>query len=124
MPNYENFGLKIDDDLIPPPSGYSFSEADLVENSGRNAAGYAHWDVVRQNVASLNLTWDNLDGERLKQVISAIRNKKEFQVSFFNPLTGSKEQRLFYPGDRAAELSRYVSMSTYWASLTVPFVEV
>lgn len=121
---FENFGLRIDSIVIPPPSGYSYTEADLVENSGRNAAGYAHWDVVRQNVASINLTWENLDGERLRQVIAVIRNKKQFQVTCFNPLTGQHETRTYYSGDRAVELSRYISALEYWGSLTVPFVEV
>lgn len=118
------FGLQIDGISIPPPSSYNFTEADLVINSERNAQGYASWDVVRQNVGSINLTWDNLDGVRLTQVINAIRSKKTFTVTFFNPLIGKMETREFYAGDRAAELSRFVSAQTYWATITIPFVEV
>jgi hypothetical protein len=120
----ENFGLRVDGTLIPPPSGYSFTEADIVENSFRNSAGYASWDVVRQNVASISLTWENLDGVRLRQIVTAIRGKKQFNATCFNPLTGNMETRTFYAGDRAAELARFVSASSYWATLTVPFVEV
>ena len=118
------FDIRIEGTEIPPPSGYSFTESDLVINSQRNARGYANWDVVRQNVGSLDLTWDNLDGERLTQVISAIRGRKKFSVRFFNIGTGSWENRIFYSGDRSMELARYISAIQYWASLTVPFVEV
>ncbi|MEM5768111.1 MAG: DUF6711 family protein, partial [Bacillota bacterium] len=113
-----------DGSVIPPPSGYTFTEADLTENSKRNAQGVASWDVVRQNVGNLDLTWENIDGDRLKQVVAAIRGKKSFAVTFFNPLTGNHETRTFYAGDRSAQLARYVSAVKYWASLTVPFVEV
>lgn len=124
MTNYENFNLRIDGAVIPPPSGYSFTEADLVENSTRNGAGYLSWDVVRQNLGRLDLSWDNLDGERLQHVIQAIRSKKKFNATFFNLFTGEYETREFYAGDRASELARFVNASKYWASLTVPFVEV
>jgi hypothetical protein len=121
---YETFGLRIDGALIPPPSGYTYTEADIVANSFRNSAGYASWDVVRQNVANISLTWEKLNGTRLRQVIAAIRGKKQFEVTCFNPMTGNMETHTFYSGDRAAELARFVSASHYWATLTVPFVEV
>ena len=124
MPYFENFDLRIDGTVLPPPSGYSFNEADLVENSNRNGKGKASWDVVRQNVGAIELTWDNLDGARLQQVIRAIRSKKSFRVHFFNTLTGQHETREFYAGDRASQLSRYVSSLKYWATLSVPFTEV
>lgn len=124
MPYYQNFDLRVDGAVIPPPSGYSFTEADLTENSTRNGKGVASWDVVRQNVGSIDLTWEGLDGDRLQQVVAAIRGKKSFSVHFFNPLTGVHETRTFYAGDRAAQLSRYVSAMKYWATITVPFVEV
>lgn len=118
------FGLKINGADIPPPSEYTFTEADLVVNSERNAKGYANWDVVRQNVGSLDLTWSNLDGDRLTAVVAAIRGKKSFQATFFNPLTKQMETRTFYAGDRSAQLARFISAQRYWATLTVPFVEV
>lgn len=118
------FDLKIDGVDLPVPSAYSFTEADLVENSTRNASGYASWDVVRYNVGSLQLTWENASRERLTQIISAIRSKKKFSVTFLNPNTGEVETREFYAGDRANEMSRYISALKYWASLSVTFVEV
>jgi hypothetical protein len=124
MDSNANFGLKIDGALIPAPSGYRFIEADLFENSFRNGAGRASWDLVRQNVANINLTWNNLDGERLQAVIAAIRGKKQFALTALNPLTGQLETRTYYAGERSAELARYVSSMQYWTSLTIPFVEV
>jgi len=122
--HYDNFDFRIDGTVLPPPSGYNYNEADLVENSTRNGKGFASWDVVRQNVGNLELSWDNLDGDRLKQVIRAIRGKKSFNVHFFNTLTGDHETRVFYSGDRATQLARYVSAVKYWATLTIPFTEV
>jgi len=119
-----NFSIRIDGNEIPPPSGYSIVESDLVTNSQRNAAGYASWDVTRQNVLSVDLTWECLDGDRLKRVISAIRNKKSFMAYLFNPYTGEFETHELYSGDRAAELARFISAVKYWATLSVPFVEV
>ena len=125
MSNYwNNFNLRVDGVVIPPPSAYTFEEADLTANSTRNAAGYASWDVVRQNVGNLTLTWERLDGERLRAVALAIRSKKSFRVTFFNPLTGGHETREFYAGNRSAELARYISAVQYWATLSIPLVEV
>lgn len=118
------FGLKIEGVEIPPPSGYSFVEADLVVNSQRNASGYVSFDVVRENVGSIDLTWDKLDGERMQQIVNAIRGKKTFNATFFNPNTGQMETRKFYAGDRSNELARFISTQKYWSSLSVPFVEV
>lgn len=119
-----SFTLKIDGADIPAPSGYSFTESDLVENSTRNAQGYASWDVVRQNVGNLSLTWENAGRDKIVQIISAIRSKKKFSCTFLNTNTGEVETRTFYAGDRANELVHYISALSYWSTLTVPFVEV
>lgn len=118
------FPLKIDGADLPNPSSYTFIERDLVENSSRNAAGYASWDVVRQNVGEINITWENVSGTKIQQIVSAIRGKKSFSCTFLNTNTGQTETRTFYAGDRANELARYVSTLQYWSTLTVPFVEV
>ena len=116
--------LKIDGVNIPSPSTYSFTESDLVENSTRNAAGYASWDVVRYNVGSLSLTWENAGRDEIMKICNAIRSKKKFNVTFTNTNTGQVETREFYSGDRANELVRYVSSLQYWGTLTIPFVQV
>lgn len=118
------FELKIDGIDLPAPSDYTFTESDLVENSTRNANGVASWDVVRYNVGSINLTWENATREKIVKINSAIRSKKHFSVTFLNTNTGQVETRTFYAGDRANELAKYVSALEYWATLTVPFVEV
>src|SRR5690606_8880547 len=107
------FSLKIDGVGLPAPSGYTFTESDLVENSTRNAAGKAVWDVVRQNVGALNLTWENVSREKITQIINAIRSKKQFQCTFLNTNTGNIETRTFYAGDRANELVMYISALDY-----------
>ena len=117
--------LKIDGVNIPSPTSYSFTESDLVENSTRNAAGYASWDVVRYNVGKIDLTWENAGtGVKLHGYAMLFRSKKKFNVTFANTNTGQVETREFYSGDRANELVRYVSALKYWSSLSVPFVEV
>lgn len=116
--------LQIDGVQLPTPSGYKFREADLVENSTRNAAGYATWDVVRYNVGSMELTWKSVGREELVQISAAIRSKKSFNVTFLNPYTGQVETRTFYSGDRDSDLLRFISALDYWSSLTIPFVEV
>jgi len=118
------FELEIDGDVLPPPSDYTYTEADLHANTQRNAEGYASWDVVRMNVGTLEIEWQNLHGEKLVQVIQAIRNKKEFKARFFNTLTGKYEVRTFYSGDRSSDLVRFISPVKYWGTLRVPFVEV
>ncbi len=118
------FALKIDGIDLPSPSSYSFTEADLVENSTRNAKGFASWDMVRPNLGNLSLTWENADAPKLRSITAALRGKKQFACTFFNPYTGQTETRSFYAGDRANELVRYVSALQYWSTLTVPFVEV
>ena len=118
------FDIRIDNVTIPSPSSYTFYERDLVVNSHRNAAGKAVWDVVRKNVGEIEIEWKNLNEARLKAVVAAIRGKKAMNIRFLNPGTGNWETRTFYAGDRAQNLVRFVSASKYWASLTVPFVEV
>lgn len=119
-----SFPLQIDGVDLPAPSDYSFNEADLQENVNRNAQGYANWDVVRYNVGRLDLTWENLSREKIRQVTLVIRNKKKFRCTFLNTNTGEIETREFYSGDRSTDLAKYVSALEYWATLTVPFVEV
>lgn len=119
-----SFPLKIDGVDLPAPSAYKFSESDLVTNANRNDAGYANWDVVRFNVGRLDLTWEKLSRNDIARIVSAIRNKQIFRCTFLNTNTGQVETRDFYSGDRATELAKYVSALEYWATLTVPFVEV
>ena len=116
--------IKINGTDIPPPSKYSYTERDLVQNSGRNANGVANWDVVRFNVGELSLSWENVSRDKIIKICNAIRNQKTFEVTFLNTLSGSVETRTFYAGDRANELVKYVSSLNYWGSLALPFVEV
>jgi hypothetical protein len=119
-----SFPLQIEGVDLPAPSGYKFNEADIVTNADRNDAGYANWDVVRFNVGRLDLTWENVSRDKIVQIVSAIRNKQKFRCTFLNLNTGEVETREFYSGDRANELVKYVSALDYWASLTIPFIEV
>lgn len=118
------FPLQIDGVQLPAPSGYKYREADLVENSTRNAAGYATWDVVRYNVGSLDLTWKAIGTDEIIQIAAVIRNKKHFNVTFLNLYIGKVETRTFYSGDRETDLLQYLAVLDYWSSLTIPFVEV
>ena len=94
----------------------------MTENKAQNAMGI-RIGVVRSGVGELTLSWQNISREQAVLIANSIAGNNALSVTFLNPLSGVVETKSFYVGDRAIEISKYVSALEYWGTLSIPFTE-
>ena len=88
---------------MPAPVSYKVSMADIQSaNSGRSDGGYMSLEVVRSNVASIDVAWENLTQVELETVSNAIA-PSSFSVVFYY---GSSLTADMYKSDRSVELNK------------------
>lgn len=86
---------------MPAPTTYDVSLADIhAANSGRSDSGIMTIDVVRKDVATLNLAWEYLTTEELETITTNI-DSAEIQTRFFY---GTFKEAVTYKGDRQVNL--------------------
>ena len=119
----ENFGLQADNKWVelPTPSDYDASSSTLVD-SARNQDGQVIAQVVRSDVAKVEMKWNFLTVVQFSNIakLFEVNLGGEFlvPVSFFNVITGEFEGdithapnttdnkiRLFYPADRKVKFA-------------------
>jgi len=88
---------------LPTPSTYSGQVSDIVDN-GRNTQGELVADVIRSNVAKIELTWNYLsvsDWSKILNLFYAKDNSKFINsVTFFDQVSGEFATRRMYVSDR------------------------
>lgn len=88
---------------MPSPVKYNVSLADIQSsNSGRSDSGYMSLEVVRSDVATIEVEWQNLTYAELKKITDAIA-PASFSVKFFY---GSTLTQTMYKSDRKVELNK------------------
>lgn len=97
---------------MPPPTSYDVSLADIQSsNSGRNDSGVMTMDVVRKNVASINVGWEFLTADELELITSNIENA-EILVKFYY---GGYKEAVMYKGDRKVEMNCIDTDGARWS---------
>lgn len=109
---------------LPCPSSYSASASTLV-NSGRNADGQVIADVIRSDIAKIEMKWNFLTTAQYAQLAQLFEEKYGGSfinaVSFFDVIkgdydgditkaptasTGNNPCRTFYPNDRKVAFAK------------------
>lgn len=86
---------------VPAPTSYDVSLADIQSaNSGRNDSGVMTMDVVRTNVATINVGWEFLTNDELELITSNIE-MAEIPVKFYY---GGYKEATMYKGDRKIDM--------------------
>lgn len=98
--------IKIGGVDMPSPTKYNVSLQDIdSENTTRTETGDLVRDRIRAGVYKIGITW-MVTHTVLKSITDAIAPEK-FNVTFFDPTTGTNPTRDMYCGDRAGELKHY-----------------
>lgn len=87
---------------LPTPSSYTALNVDIVD-SGRNAQGVIVSNVIRHDVAKIEITWNFLTISEWAGVCSLFKTNFINSVRFLNQSSGAYETRNFYVGDRQPE---------------------
>lgn len=88
-------------------------------SSGRNDNGVMTREVVRRNVASIQVGWEMLTNEELETILSALDND-EFTVSFYY---GTYHTAQMYHGDLNLEMRCAPSASDVRWNLNTSLIE-
>lgn len=90
---------------LPEPSTYSATTSTIVD-SARNVSGYVVGNVIRSDVAKVELTWRYLTAQQWANILSLFSASFYNDVRFYNQVTNSYDVRKMYCSDRTASIWR------------------
>lgn len=97
--------LQIRNTVIKCPSTYVGTESTVVD-SGRNLQGVAIGAVIRESLASVDVSWSYISVESWSNILKLFNSKYggSFynKVTFFNQVSGQLETRTMYVSDRTS----------------------
>lgn len=96
---------------MPAPTSYDVSLADIqAANSGRNDNGIMTMDVIRTDVATINVGWEMLTTAELELITNGIK-PAEITVKYYY---GGYKTATMYKGDRKIDLRRTDEKDPRW----------
>lgn len=111
---------------FPEPSSYNAVTSTIVD-SARNVSGYVVGNVVRSDVAKIEVSWKYLTVEQWARILSLFSGGFYNDVRFFCQNTGTYVVRTMYVSDRNASLWRRDSETGKvmgWTGCSLSLVEV
>lgn len=90
---------------LPEPATYSATTSTIVD-SARNVSGYVVGNVIRSDVAKVELTWRYLTAQQWANILSLFSASFYNDVRFYNQVTNSYDVRKMYVSDRTASIWR------------------
>lgn len=90
---------------LPEPSAYSAITSTIVD-SARNVQGKVIGNVVRPDLAKIELSWKYLTAQQWANVLSLFTDSFANDVRFLNQATNTYEVRTMYVSDRNAAMWR------------------
>lgn len=113
--------IKITGIDIPTPSDYVVGLMDI-SKAERNARGTMVIERVRSDMRKLELSWKHLSKEDTSKVLNVVSGVS-FQVEYEDPLTGTRQTRTFYAGDRSVGALDYKNGQIRWKDIKFNVVE-
>lgn len=114
---------------LPDPYSYAGNTADLVD-SGRNVNGVVIGDVIRYDVAKVELKWNYLTASQWAEILRlfnrAAGGNFYNSVTFFNQGTADWTTRTMYVSDRKASMWRRdeVTGEIFYTDASLNLIEV
>ena len=90
---------------LPEPSSYNAVTSTIVD-SARNVSGYVVGNVIRSDVAKIELSWKYLTAQQWANILSLFTNSFYNDVRFLNQATNAYTTRTMYVSDRTAGMWR------------------
>lgn len=111
---------------IPNPSTYSVVMADVDLDDKRSTSAYLNRNRVRQNVYTVNCSWDRLDDVQVARLLGACQAAK-FSLKFRDPLNTSSryttKNEMYADANKEATLvSTEDDDKDFW-SISLSFIE-
>ena len=93
--------LTVDGVSLREPSKYDITYKDLdSENSYTSETGILNRDMIRSNQHTISVGWDRLTADEMKEILHAVSNKSEFQLTYFDYYDMNYKTGRFYANDR------------------------
>lgn len=108
------------------PSNYKASTSTFVD-SARNVKGVVTGSVVRNNVSSIELSWNALHTKYWANINARFKKTFYHNVLFYDQVTGARRVAKMYVSDRTAELAKVNSKTgkpEYWKNCSLSLIEV
>lgn len=108
------------------PASYSSTTSTFVD-SARNVKGVVTGSVVRNGVASVDLSWNTLSAKYWTSILKRFKKTFYHKVLFYDQETGARRVAKMYPSDRTAEMAKVdykTGKPLYWKNCSFSLVEV
>ena len=119
-------GIKSDAHYIPNPSTYSVLMADVDLDDKRSTSAYLNRNRVRQNVYTVNCSWERLTEQQLYDLLQACQADK-FSLTFRDPLTVTTrfttKQEMYADANKEATLIATEDDEQDFWSISLSFTE-
>jgi len=109
---------------LPAPSTYDGTTLDLVD-SGRNASGVLVCDVIRSDMAKVEMSWKYLSVEQWSGILQLFKGSFINEVKFYNQVTADYITRSMYISDRKAGIALMKDGNVVgWKNCSLSLIEV
>lgn len=119
-------GIKSDAHYIPNPSTYSVLMADVDLDDKRSTSAILNRNRIRQNVYTVNCSWERLSNRQLYDLLNAVQAEK-FSLIFRDPLnitTGyTTKSEMYADANKEATLVACEDDTEDYWSLSLSFIE-
>lgn len=119
-------GIKSDAHYIPNPSTYSVLMADVDLDDKRSTSAYLNRNRVRQNVYTVNCSWERLTEQQLYDLLQACQADK-FSLTFRDPLNVTTrfttKQEMYSDANKEATLIATEDDEQDFWSISLSFTE-
>lgn len=119
MSNY----LEVNGKKVKTPSKFDPVLQDISSSeSGRTLDGIMHKDRVTQKW-KISIAWNNPTPQETSDILTTF-DDVEFDVTFNNPKTNTRDTRRFYAGDRSAPVKQWFVDGERYSQVSFDIIEV
>ena len=116
------YDVKIDNVLMPSPSEWKPTFADMVTNPNRVGNGKMRFNYVATKV-TWSAKWTNLPETQYQLLLGAIEGKSFFAIECYDPKSHAVVTKTFYKSDRAFDNLILWSDTEKYGSVSMTFIE-
>lgn len=117
-----NSMIKVDNVRIKTPSVFSWGLNDVsASDAGRTTDALMHKNRVARK-RKIKLAWNSPSPEEAKAILTAFA-PEYFNVTYFDPLAGEMQTRVFYSGDQEAPVKVWNVNNKRYETISFDIIE-
>ena len=114
--------IKVNGVAVKTPSTFQWSIQDVsASDAGRTQDALMHKMLITRK-RKIAMTWAGPSPEETRAILQAF-NSEYFEMTYYDPLDGAEETRIFYTGDRAAPFKWWMAGNRRFEQVSFDVIE-